>query len=58
MKKSLKDASLASLGLVILVFRCVRISIRGLVSRLVGWSVRWLVGNAFVKIDEKWTYTN
>ena len=31
--------------------RCVRISIRGLVC----WSV---VSNAFVKINEKWTFTN
>ena len=39
------------------LFRCVRISIRGLVrwsvGPSVGWLVRRLVGNAFVKIDEK-----
>ena len=29
-----------------------RISIRGLVRSSVGWSVRWLVRHAFVKIDE------
>ena len=44
------------------VFRCVRISIRGLVRWSVGWLVGWLVGpsvgNAFIKIDEKWTYTD
>ena len=49
MKTSLKDASLASLGLVFshfflfflfTFFRCVRISIRGLVRWSVGWSVR------------------
>ena len=34
------------------LFRCVRISIRGLVRWLVGWLVRWSVGNAFVKIDK------
>ena len=37
------------------VFRCVRISIRGLVRRSVGWLVGPSVRNAFVKIDEKWT---
>ena len=37
-----------------LVYRCVRISIRGIVCRSVGR----LVGNAFVKIDEKWTFTD
>ena len=36
------------------VFRCVRISITGLVSRSVGRLVGRLVRNAFVKIDEKW----
>ena len=30
-------------------------SIRGLVRRSVRLSVGWLVGNAFVKIDEEWT---
>ena len=43
------------------IFRCVRISIRGLVrrsvGRLVGWSVGPSVRNAFVKIAEKWTFT-
>ena len=43
------------------IFRCVRISIRGLVRRSVGWSVGRSVGrsvrNAFVKIAEKWTFT-
>ena len=33
-----------------------RISIRGLVRPSVGWSVRQSVGNAFVKIDEKWPF--
>ena len=39
-----------------LLFRCVRISIRGLVRRSVGRLVGWLVRNAFVKIVEKWTF--
>ena len=43
-----------------LVFRCVRISIRGLVRRSVGRLVdrlvSWSVRNAYVKIDEKWTF--
>ena len=39
-------------------FRCVRISIRGLVRLLVGPSVRRSVRNAFVQIAEKWTYTD
>ena len=40
-------------SLLLRVTRCVRISIRGLVRRAVGWSV----GNAFVIINEKWTLT-
>jgi len=40
------------------VFRGVRISIRGLVRWLVGWLVGWSVGDAFLKIDEKWAFTD
>ena len=40
------------------LFRCVRISIRGLVRPSVGRSVGRLVRNAFVKIAEKWTFTD
>ena len=43
------------------LFRCVRISIKRpcpSVGWLVGRSVGWSVGNAFVKIDEKWTFTD
>ena len=40
------------------LFRCVRISIRGLARRTVRWLVRPSVGNAFVEIDEKWTFTD
>ncbi len=36
-----------------LLFRCVRISIRGLVR----WSVARSVGKAFIKIDEIWAFT-
>ena len=36
------------------IFRRVRIPIRGLVHRFVGWSV----GNAFVKLGEKWNFTD
>ena len=36
-----------------ILFRCVRISMRGLVRRSVRQSVCWSVGNAFVKIDEQ-----
>ena len=41
-----------------MIFRCVRISIRGLVRRFVGRSVGRSVGNAFVKINETWTLTH
>ena len=42
----------------IALFRCVRISKRGLVRWSVGPSVSPSVGNAFVKINEKWSFTD
>ena len=42
------------------LFRCVLASLYEALSvrPLVGWSVGWSVRHAFVKIDEKWPFTD